>query len=313
MITSIEQAINILVESKKEIPYDAIKFLYNHPKDQKISDAIIYYIERAYEHEESFEDIPFDVNTPLWFSIVAENHLSEDLLMPVARIFRSDNYFNDYLQEQGLILIEKLFEKFPSTTTVKAFELTKVLVEFNADLPYASLFNCFRYIDIKKEQIWFEKTIQNPLLICYDYFIEKLADIRYKEFLPLLKEMKEKITSNYLLDQINDAIDRLESEIDPSPYEPSYVTRGDWETYFRDCEEDILSDDEHEFGFNFNHRDYDDFDDDDDDEEDEDEDDFKVVPIQPVKAKEKISRNESCPCGSGKKFKKCCAGKGVYD
>ncbi|MFO7735491.1 MAG: preprotein translocase subunit SecA [bacterium] len=29
--------------------------------------------------------------------------------------------------------------------------------------------------------------------------------------------------------------------------------------------------------------------------------------------KPKIGRNDSCPCGSGRKFKKCCMGKGVYD
>ena len=27
----------------------------------------------------------------------------------------------------------------------------------------------------------------------------------------------------------------------------------------------------------------------------------------------KPERNELCPCGSGKKFKKCCIGKGIYD
>lgn len=27
----------------------------------------------------------------------------------------------------------------------------------------------------------------------------------------------------------------------------------------------------------------------------------------------KIGMNEKCPCGSGKKFKKCCLGKGIYD
>lgn len=27
----------------------------------------------------------------------------------------------------------------------------------------------------------------------------------------------------------------------------------------------------------------------------------------------KPGRNDSCPCGSGKKFKKCCCGKGIYD
>lgn len=33
---------------------------------------------------------------------------------------------------------------------------------------------------------------------------------------------------------------------------------------------------------------------------------------KPIK-KRKIGVNEPCPCGSGKKFKKCCRGKGIYD
>ncbi len=32
-----------------------------------------------------------------------------------------------------------------------------------------------------------------------------------------------------------------------------------------------------------------------------------------VREKQKISRNDPCPCGSGKKFKHCCLGKGIYD
>jgi len=28
-----------------------------------------------------------------------------------------------------------------------------------------------------------------------------------------------------------------------------------------------------------------------------------------ARAEKKIGRNEPCPCGSGKKFKKCCLGK----
>ncbi len=32
-----------------------------------------------------------------------------------------------------------------------------------------------------------------------------------------------------------------------------------------------------------------------------------------VREAEKIGRNDPCPCGSGKKFKKCCMGKGIYD
>lgn len=32
-----------------------------------------------------------------------------------------------------------------------------------------------------------------------------------------------------------------------------------------------------------------------------------------VRKKKKVGRNEQCLCGSGKKFKKCCIGKGIYD
>lgn len=32
-----------------------------------------------------------------------------------------------------------------------------------------------------------------------------------------------------------------------------------------------------------------------------------------VREGKKIGRNEPCPCGSGKKFKQCCMGKGIYD
>ena len=30
------------------------------------------------------------------------------------------------------------------------------------------------------------------------------------------------------------------------------------------------------------------------------------VPVEQVHADEKVGRNDPCPCGSGKKYKKCC-------
>ena len=46
----------------------------------------------------------------------------------------------------------------------------------------------------------------------------------------------------------------------------------------------------------------------------DDEDFFPDSPEDPyVRDKEKVGRNDLCPCGSGKKFKKCCMGKGIYD
>ena len=32
----------------------------------------------------------------------------------------------------------------------------------------------------------------------------------------------------------------------------------------------------------------------------------KTDKVAPLKAEEKVKRNDPCPCGSGKKYKKCC-------
>lgn len=40
---------------------------------------------------------------------------------------------------------------------------------------------------------------------------------------------------------------------------------------------------------------------------------YRPVEVGMPLKKVKIGRNDLCPCGSGKKFKKCCLGKGLYD
>ena len=42
-------------------------------------------------------------------------------------------------------------------------------------------------------------------------------------------------------------------------------------------------------------------------------DDLMTVHHPYVRPKKKAGRNDPCPCGRGKKFKKCCMGKGIYD
>lgn len=34
---------------------------------------------------------------------------------------------------------------------------------------------------------------------------------------------------------------------------------------------------------------------------------------QYVRENKKVYRNDPCPCGSGKKYKKCCLSKGIYE
>jgi preprotein translocase subunit SecA len=37
--------------------------------------------------------------------------------------------------------------------------------------------------------------------------------------------------------------------------------------------------------------------------------DFNATNVIDMKTRKKIGRNDPCPCGSGKKYKKCCLGK----
>ena len=46
-----------------------------------------------------------------------------------------------------------------------------------------------------------------------------------------------------------------------------------------------------------------------DDVEDEQEIIKNTEKVEPIKADQEPGRNDPCPCGSGKKFKKCCGGK----
>lgn len=34
------------------------------------------------------------------------------------------------------------------------------------------------------------------------------------------------------------------------------------------------------------------------------------TPVEPAKSARTVGRNDPCPCGSGKKYKKCCRGAG---
>ena len=46
------------------------------------------------------------------------------------------------------------------------------------------------------------------------------------------------------------------------------------------------------------------------DDEDDDPDKEDLEPKEPYRAPPKVGRNAPCPCGSGKKYKKCCGNRG---
>jgi hypothetical protein len=92
------------------------------------------------------------------------------------------------------------------------------------------------------------------------------------------------------------------SELKVEPGSPSYQMVDDYITWFVNSPEDGVDDDPDD---DWDEEDDEEWDDEDDDLNDGGDDDAEEEAPPPV-ARQKIGRNDPCPYGSGKKFKKCC-------
>ena len=128
------------------------------------------------------------------------------------------------------------------------------------------------------------------LLIC------DVADLKYKTLLPQIKKLYEK---EYVSLAVTGEYEEIEEDIaKPNKYSQkedilNIVDRyknitNNWAGY---TEEDDEFDEDDVFG-------------------DDDFDDYEDLPLsEPIRTEPKVGRNEPCPCGSGKKYKKCCLNK----
>jgi len=94
-------------------------------------------------------------------------------------------------------------------------------------------------------------------------------------------------------------------KIDPEAFDVEKVNKrwADWD--FSDVESDDEGDEEYDEDDEY----VDDYDEDDDYRDDEGD----PAPGTVVNESARIGRNDPCPCGSGKKYKKCCLGKKKTD
>ncbi|RLD42147.1 MAG: hypothetical protein DRI89_08020 [Bacteroidetes bacterium] len=149
---------------------------------------------------------------------------------------------------------------------------------------FAQLFDFFAN-SVPEDNVIDSDTI--GLLIC------DVADLKYKALLPQIKKLYEK---EYVSKSITGEYEEIEKDIVKAitfqdkeellSIENRYEQiTSNWAGY---TEEDMLEDSDDDFTYN----------------------DYEDIPItEPVRTDPKIGRNEPCPCGSGKKYKKCCMNK----
>jgi tetratricopeptide (TPR) repeat protein len=137
------------------------------------------------------------------------------------------------------------------------------------------------------------------------FLIDDIVAIGGKELLPIIERLFDLgYVSEFICGDFEDVEMQLEDSINQSSSTPILPLKEFYQKIIIDLEEEAIEFDE-EFGDEDFDYDYEDF-----DSEIHDNSDFKNSSIlnndQPFIAEKKVGRNDPCPCGSGKKYKKCC-------
>lgn len=289
-----ETAYSLLSQQLYGIPYNAIKFLRQQPTTPELLEHIISSLTHAYD--DTFYDEYFNWHhaTPLWYAVVAEIHLMEGLIDTVLQLFGDDSDGDwDFLNEQGERLLGLLIDKFPKQTMAKTKAFLDKLLKKNVKAPYLFTAVVFKHESAKTEIPWLLKFISHPNNQWKDYYANFLAEQGITEAIPTLKGMLPKAKNQWEEREVEAAIEDLE-QMESTGVKvldrgvPEEAEDYDWETHFRKFEDRFYPDEEEE-----------------DEVGDEFEEDFDERIGKYLYVKTGTPRNAPCPCGSGRKYRKC--------
>jgi hypothetical protein len=290
MINNINEAFEILKNTVDCIPYEAIKFLKEQPADDRIISAIVSRIDDAYEK------YGLDI---LWYAVIAESFQVKELIDPVLNLYYKKFDEWEMLNEQCRYVLGLLAEKYPDIVPEKSLLILEEQVKSNTIKPYYHLYEALYFLDIEKNK----QRLLDLLNIRDFFFIGEyavlLADLGIKEAVPLLEKQlvkvkNKKIEFDYINNDVKVSIDRLKGDSDSKTgtVGPYSKKRGEWENFYRQkkINFDNLPEEYYDGGEDITGDIF----------------DAKNEKIEQYIAPEKPGRNEPCPCGSGKKYKKCC-------
>jgi len=303
-VETIEQAFTEIENAHAKMPVEAIEFLYSCDKNEKITEKLKFSLSNAYSKKVYYnEEDDYYHPTPLWYAIVAENHLSEELIEPIIKLFTSTEADWDYLNEQGNFLTGKLCSEIGEKAVSPILEVILKDSKQKKKHPTLFLFDCLHYIDKEKHLPIIFEILENGEYIWIDSLAVHLGDAQVSETLDRLKEIRDAFSDTSILGSfsrgdLEEGITELETgkSLYPSMAGPYFKKRKDWKEHYNDYNQpspplsssNVSSVSQLE---NIN----------------------SVSQIgnlssinKVMEKKVKVGRNDPCPCGSGKKYKKCC-------
>lgn len=253
-----------------------------------------YFIKDDNETEESF----FIIHALL---LLGETGNAKNLPLLLNVLSNSEDYLDFYLgyflTEEAWKCIYKLAKNdvpalisflkkpdvytFSRTTICSVLEqycLTNIISKEYLKKEYADLLNYF--LENKNDETIIDTTVVGDI-------VTMLVDLDAKEHYELIKKMyDEELVSLMHVGTLNEMLHDKEKSGPRTPYKIKTI----FEVY-----DNML------YLESKNDEPFDDY-----------EDDYYEDIFIPVRTEPKIGRNDPCPCGSSKKFKKCCLDKGIY-
>lgn len=298
-ITTKEQAFQVLETQKNGIPFEAIDFLYNSPTDEDILNKIRSTLEQIYDNIDQLEE---GFYSELWYAIAAENHLDLSLLDAIIGMLTKEEYGDEYINEQAGFLIGLMAKKHGNAVVDKVLEvIQQILEEGNILVPYEYLFEVVYHADEVRHKAIILQILSHTDSEDVPMFAAYLCQARLLIFLPAINEFikiqEERAKEDeYILFLISPLLEALEDWEKGKEKQPPYIEiRKHWKLYYKEYEDDFEESDS--FGLKqLSESVY------------ESDDSYYLYSEQTPKVNNtpKIGRNDPCPCGSGKKYKKCC-------
>lgn len=292
-ITSLEQAIEIVETQKYDVPFEAIEYLYNCNDSATIVDKFCYWLDNAEIEEVCCTEEGVWLNAPLWFTVAVENHLSERLVMPICMYFtnpENDCPF-DYLNEELIRLVFLLSQKFGEPVAKKFFEAAHTAEMQRLDCNYFFLLdNSACFIEDKAYLIAKIREVLRIELDCGLLWGLIITEQNLVSLVPDIQELVEKMDKKGLdTSELEETLDILANkDRSNSGHVCSEEEIKDWVARLELASPDFEYEELDLPSFSIPER--------------------KPAPkmIAVTAKKDKIGRNDPCPCGSGKKYKKCC-------
>ncbi len=322
--------IHELYKNDLYIEQELVNDILSLPRESLISDLELvlddcmrryeYYTEYIDENDYEEEKLSF----PLHAMMLLGELRAEESLPKILEVFRQDNdflefWFSDHLSEtlweplyhlgnKQLDVFKTFIKETVADTYAKGTLLTAVS-QIASHQPEREKEILDWYAELM--DFYNQSSIENDLtdITLISFIIVEVTNLQFEELLPKIKLLYDK---EYVDELIAGDFQSIKQSInEPPPIDRKLELLGiterykritsTWAGYNKDVE-DKLSD---EFWNNLLDQSMDNSDNDDLEYDDYDD----VTENQPVHKEKKLGRNDPCPCGSGKKYKKCCMNK----